>query len=37
MNAVQGSDGACTLQEMMTAENEVSICSEFADDTWDEQ
>ena len=37
MNAVQGSDGACTVQEMMTAENEVPICSEFSDDTWDEQ
>ena len=35
MNAVQGSDGACTLQEIMTAENEVPICYEFADDTWD--
>ena len=37
MNAVQGLDGACTVQEMMTAENEVPICSEFSDDTWDEQ
>ena len=35
MNAVQGSDSACTLQEVMTAENEVPICFEFADDTWD--
>ena len=32
MNAVQGFDGACTLKEIMTAEDEVPICSEFADD-----
>ena len=37
MNAVQGSDGACTLHARNDeAENEVSICSEFAD-TRDEQ
>ena len=33
MNAFQGCDSACTLKEIMTAEDEVSICSEFADDT----
>ena len=36
MNVVQGRDGACTLQEIIAAESEVPICSEFADDTWDE-
>ena len=36
MSAVQGSDGACTLKEIITAEDEVPICSELADDTWDE-
>ena len=36
MNAFQGCDGACTLKEIMTAEDEVPICSEFADDTWNE-
>ena len=33
---VQGQDGACTLPEIIAAENDVPICSEFADDTWDE-
>ena len=33
MNAFQGCDSACTLKEIMTAEDEVPICSEFADDT----
>ena len=32
----QGFDGACTLKEIMTAEDEVPICSELTDDTWDE-
>ena len=36
MNAVQGSDSARTLQEIMTAENEASIRSECADNTWNE-
>ena len=36
MNAVQGQDCACTLEEIFAAENDVPICSEFADDAWDE-
>ena len=27
---------ACTLEEIIDAENDVPICSEFANETWDE-
>ena len=36
MSAFQGSDGACALKEIITAEYEVPICYEFSDDTWNE-
>ena len=36
INAVQGQDCACTLEEIIDAENDIPICTEFADDTWDE-
>ena len=36
MNAVQGQDCACTLEEIFAAENDIPICSEFADDNRDE-
>ena len=36
IDVLQGQDGACTLKEIIDAENEAPICSESVDAAWDE-
>ena len=34
---VQGPENVCSLSEFLTAEDEIPICAEFDDITWDEE
>ena len=34
---LQGSDDACEVPDLASAEDHLPICAEFADDTWNEQ
>ena len=37
IHRVHGSEHACSLSELLAAESEIPICSEFAESTWDEE
>jgi len=33
----QGKDDACGVSDLASAEDQVPVCAEFADDKWDEE
>ena len=35
--SLQGPENACSLSELLTAESDIPVCSEFADLTWDDE
>ncbi len=37
IHQVQGSENVCSISELLSAELEIPVCSEFSDSTWDEQ